>query len=138
MKIKKKTCNKCTEEKVIWKNYEGEKYCQYCWNTIKAALDEGKPVKLRAPIKPKSAKQAKLDSLYTQLRKPWMENNPMCEANLVGCTHHSTDVHHKKGRGKWLLIVDTWMSVCRTCHTWIETHPVEATEMGYRESKITE
>jgi hypothetical protein len=27
------------------------------------------------------------------------------------------------------------MAVCRTCHQWIETHPIEATEKGWRVSK---
>lgn len=62
----------------------------------------------------------------------------MCEASLPQCTQNATDIHHKKGRGKYYLVVNTWMAVCRTCHNWIETHPIEATDLGFRESKITE
>ena len=111
--------------------------CQYCWNKIKFQKDPPK-FKKRTPIKPKSKKQAALDKAYSLLRIPFMQNNPMCQAALVGCQGGSTDVHHKKGRGKYLLATNTWMAVCRTCHGWIETHPIEATEMGFRESKLTD
>lgn len=135
--MKLKTCAGCGEEKKIWKNHEGNKYCQYCWNRIKFQKDPPKP-KPRAPINPKSKKMKALTSAYSILRKPFMLSHPMCEAALPGCQGPSCDVHHKKGRGKWLLVTDTWMAVCRTCHQWIETHPEEATEMGFRESKITD
>jgi len=134
IQAKKKICSGCHDEKYIWKNHEGGKYCQQCWNYIKFKKDPPVPKKNK-PIAPKSKKQQKLDVLYTQLRKVYMTNNPMCHAALPGCGQQSTDVHHKKGRGKWYLVVNTWMSVCRHCHTWIETHPIEATEMGFRESK---
>ena len=132
-----KICSGCDEEKVIWKNYEGEKYCQYCWNRIKFKKDPPKP-KVQKPINPKSKKQVVLDRAYTLLRIPFLEQHPMCQAALPGCQGASCDVHHKIGRGKWLLVVSTWMAVCRTCHQWIELHPIEATEMGFRESKITD
>lgn len=134
MKIKLKLCSGCDEEKVIWKNYEGEKYCQYCWNRIKFDKDPPKSKK-RKPINPKSKKQKALDTAYNLLRVPFMKSHPMCEAALTNCQGGSTDVHHVRGRGKWLLITGHWMAVCRECHQWIELHPIEATEMGFRESK---
>lgn len=135
MEQKKKICSGCDNERVIWKNHEGEKYCQYCWNRIKFQKDPPKPKK-RKPINPKSKKQQALDQAYSKLRKPFLEKHPMCQANLPGCQGGATDVHHKRGRGKWLLVTSTWMAVCRTCHSYIELHPIEATEMGFRESKI--
>lgn len=137
MKTKTKTCSGCGEDKVIWKNHEGKKYCQYCWNSIKFKKEGFKPKKQK-PINPRSKKRIILDQSYSKLRKIFLEQKPMCEATLHCCTQKSTDVHHKKGRGKWYLVTSTWMSVCRSCHQWIETHPIEATEMGFRESKITE
>lgn len=137
MTPKKKICSGCGEEKVIWKNHEGEKYCQYCWNSIKYKQDPPKP-KVQKPIKPRSKKMQKLDQIYTKLREIFMRDHPQCQACLPGCMGGATDVHHKKGRGKWYLVVSTWMAVCRKCHEWIELHPVEATEMGWRESKITD
>lgn len=137
MKVKMKTCSRCEEEKHIWKNFEGEKYCKSCWMTIK--FSEEKPKKKpQKKIQPKSKKQIELDKIYSQLRMRFLERKPLCEAALQGCTHSATDVHHKKGRGRWYLVVSSWMAVCRTCHEWIETHPIEATEKGFRESKITD
>jgi hypothetical protein len=72
-----------------------------------------------------------IDQAYTKLRKKFMEDNPMCQASLHCCSGSSTDVHHKKGRGKYHLVVDTWLSVCRACHNWIETNPTESIELGY-------
>lgn len=39
---KLKVCSACQEEKVIWKNHEGNKYCQYCWSKIKSGEPEFK------------------------------------------------------------------------------------------------
>jgi hypothetical protein len=135
--MKLKLCAGCDEQKKIWKNHAGNKYCQYCWNKIKFQEDPPKQ-KPRKAIKPKSKKQAALDRSYSLLRTPFMLKHPNCQAALAGCQGGSTDVHHKKGRGPYLLMTNTWMAVCRTCHQWIETHPIEATEMGFRESKLTE
>ena len=43
--------------------------------------------------------------------------------------------YSKKGRGKYLLDTSTWLSVCRNCHNWIETHPEDAKELGFSISK---
>ncbi len=43
----------------------------------------------------------------------------------------STDVHHKDKRGKNLNEVDTWLSVCRTCHDKIHREPSWAREKGF-------
>lgn len=137
MKTKKKICSQCGKEKYIWKNSEGERYCQSCWHSIKYST-LGKPTSVKKPLAPRSSKRVKLDNEYSQLRKIYLTKHPMCEASLPQCTQNATDIHHKKGRGKYYLVVNTWMAVCRTCHNWIETHPIEATDLGFRESKITE
>jgi hypothetical protein len=128
--MKLKQCIGCGDEKQIWKNHEGNKYCQYCWNKIKFQKDPPK-VKPRQPIKPKSKKQAASDRAYTLIRTPFMLNNPMCQATLPGCQGPSSDVHHKKGRGKYHLMTGTWMAVCRACHQHIHEHPIQARELGF-------
>lgn len=137
MKARKKICEGCNSEQYIWKNHKGNKYCKFCWGNIKYNNTPPK-YKPKTPIANKSKKQIILDKSYTQLRKPFMLKYPMCQAALIGCMQSATDVHHKKGRGPYLLVVSTWMSVCRKCHNWIEEHPEEATEMGFRESKLTD
>jgi hypothetical protein len=83
-----------------------------------------------------SKKLAKEHREYSKLRKEWLTERPMCQAKIHRCTLKSTDVHHKKGRGVYLLDTNTWLSVCRSCHNWIETHPEDAKELGFSISKI--
>lgn len=129
---KKKLCNNCNTEQFIWKNDKGSRYCKSCWYKYK---QENKPLK-RKPINKKSKKMQVIDLAYSKLRKKFLEEKPMCEAALPGCSGQSTDVHHKKGRGRHHLAVSTWLSVCRTCHTYIEEHPAEAQELGFSEKRI--
>ena len=128
MKHKKKNCNGCESLQFIWKNDKGNRYCKNCWYKAKEPL--AKPLK-KKQINPKSKKMQIIDVAYTKFRKKFMQDKPMCEASLPGCNKASTDVHHKKGRGENHLVVSTWMSVCRQCHTWIEEHPKESIELGY-------
>ena len=132
--MKLKTCHGCGEEKKIWKNHEGQKLCQYCWNRVKFKKDPPK-FKPRPPIKKKSKKQVALDTAYNLLRRPFMEKHPMCQAALPGCQGPSCDVHHKNQRGEYYLVVNTWMAVCRVCHQWIHENPKEARELKYLENQ---
>lgn len=128
MKAKKKHCVGCETDQFIWKNDKGNKYCKFCW-----MRNSKKPLKQKkfTPLKFKSKKMIVIDAAYTKFRRDFLEDKPLCEAHLDGCNLQSTDVHHKKGRGEYHLIVNTWLSVCRQCHTWIEEHPKEAIELGY-------
>jgi hypothetical protein len=49
----------------------------------------------------------------------------------------TTDVHHKKGRGKYLLDESTWLPVCREHHDKIHANPAWAFEQGYLERRLT-
>ena len=130
---RKKLCNNCNTEQFIWKNDKGSRYCKSCWYRSKEPA--AKPLNKKR-INPKSKKMQILDLAYSKLRRKFMEEKPMCEAALHCCNGGSTDVHHKKGRGKYLLMVSTWLSVCRQCHNYIEEHPEEAIELGYSEKRI--
>ena len=79
---------------------------------------------------------SKINSEYSKLRKEFLQNHPMCHAKIYKCSLQATDVHHKKGRGTHHLDVSTWLPVCRSCHMWIEVHPLEASELGFSKSKI--
>ena len=130
MKAKKKLCAGCDQEKYIWKKEGRLRYCQPCWSRIGVAK---KPTvsKVRKPIRQKSSKMTSLDTVYSKMRINFMYDYPLCQAKVVdNCMGASTDVHHKKGRGKYHLDVTTWLSTCRQCHMWIEEHPKEAIELG--------
>lgn len=48
------------------------------------------------------------------------------------CGKPATEIHHKNGRVKWLLIYEPWwMSTCRNCHNWIETNKAYAYRDGW-------
>ena len=70
---------------------------------------------------------------YKKLRDKFIIENPNCER----CGNEATDVHHKKGRiGNDLLDVSNFLSVCRTCHHWIENNVSEAKKLGYSLNRL--
>lgn len=135
MNHKLKKCDKCNQFKVIWKNSGGLKFCKICWNK---SQPKSKPT-LQKKISPRSSKRIKQDAEYSLLRKQFLNDNPICQANLPGiCTIHSTDCHHMAGRSGNLFLDKTyWKSFCRPCHNYIEVHPVEAKEMGLSINRLT-
>jgi hypothetical protein len=129
IQVKLKKCAGCEQMKHIWKSHGKEKYCKECWYNIE------KPKSI-SPVSKK--RQGEMDT-YSKLREAFLDIKPHCEAKLVGCTGKSIDIHHKKGRvGENYLKVGTWLAVCRTCHTWIETNPEAAKELGLSESRLNE
>ena len=133
-----KTCDGCSRQRKIWKNLTEngvrKRLCKECWSC--QTSHSYKPTKQK-PLAPRSPKRAKQERDYSSKRKIFMLDHPMCQANISGlCTSNSTDVHHIAGRsGELLLDTSLWLSVCRACHHWIETHPIEATQLGFRKSK---
>jgi hypothetical protein len=124
---KLKKCAGCSQLKHIWKSDKKDKYCKECWYTIE------KPKSI-APVSKK--RQVAMDE-YSKKRLAFLSLHIACQAKLVGCKGSSTDVHHKAGRvGDNYLNMTTWLAVCRDCHTYIETHPEEAKELGLSESRL--
>ena len=127
IQAKLKKCAGCNELKHIWKSHKKDKYCKECWYTIE------KPKSI-SPVSKK--RQGEMDT-YSRLRDAFITAKPRCEAKLVGCTGISTDVHHKAGRvGENYLKIGTWLAVCRSCHSWIETNPEAAKELNFSESRL--
>jgi len=126
---KLKVCSGCKEEKVIWKNFEGNKYCQYCWNKVKSDDPKHKSI-----IPKVSDKRAKKDAEYLKLRLRFLTEHTMCKVNVAGCSTKATDIHHTyagSNRDAFYLVQSTWLPVCRNCHDWIHTHPEDARTMNY-------
>lgn len=88
-------------------------------------------------IKPRTAEGAKEDRLYSKMRIVFLEEHPVCECGRAGCTGIATQVHHKRGRGIWYLIVSTWLAVCDACHKWIGANSKEAMRLGFTDPRIT-
>jgi hypothetical protein len=134
METKLKRCKTCTKLRVIWKTVGTDRYCKSCWS-CQSGRPKLKPTSKKS-IRPRSAKKIKLDAEYSVLRMAYMYTNSMCQAHLPNCTNEATDVHHKSGRGINYLDTSTWMAVCRTCHSWIELHPLKAKALGYSTDRL--
>ncbi len=134
MQSKAKKCSKCGKLKPIWKSQGREKLCKSCWS-CQSGNKGIKPTTKR--ISPRSSKRVKLDSEYSKLRMAFLYANPMCQAHLPNCGTQATDVHHSKGRGKYYLAINTWVALCRSCHSWLELHPTEAKALGFSYNRLT-
>lgn len=133
---KQKLCNGCNEITNIWKKEGIQRFCKQCWSKQFKGLSSIKKPTAKKPLSPRSSKQVKLDALYSVLRVSYMNRNPYCLAKLPGCAINATDIHHKMGRtGKLFLDETEFLAVCRTCHTWIETHPAEAKVLNLSKSR---
>lgn len=133
---KKKKCSGCGELTVIWKSEGREKYCKQCWSCHNPSKVRQTSAKKRTPLSPRSPKQKRIEAAYAVLRKKYLESHAMCEAHLSGCSTYATDIHHKAGRGQYMLDETTYLAVCRTCHQYIELHPNEAKEMGFSINRL--
>lgn len=84
-----------------------------------------------------SKKRAELNEEYFKLVEQFKKDNPECKAKCNEyCTKTTEDPHHSRGRGVFLLDTSTWIPVCRSCHSYIESHPQEAKERGWSESRL--
>lgn len=137
-KTKLKKCAGCGKDKVIWKNHEGEKFCQQCWH-------EKKPVKFpkqSKAIKPVSDKKKVQDQLYSVMRKKFLmlPENSTCRGKIPavcsGGFQQDLTVHHTKGRGKYYLDTTTWIPLCMTCHEFVERNPEKAKDLGLSFSRL--
>ena len=103
----------------------------------KKTINKSPPRKQKKPIAPRSLNRYKQERVYLKKRKSFLLSSKLCQAKLPNrCTTHATDVHHKQGRiGKLLTDETKFLAVCRSCHDWIEMHPIEAKELGFSISR---
>ena len=88
-------------------------------------------------IKTVSKKRAKQNRAYTPLKKKYMEDHPLCEAKMIGCTGRATDLHHVAGRaGKNLLLTEHFRALCRNCHDLLEVKDKKARKAGLKTSRL--
>lgn len=128
MQAKLKLCNGCNQPKYIWKKEGRQRFCKDCWS-CQSSKDKFKPI--QKPLSPRSSKKEKLDAAYSALRQVYLNNHPMCEARLPGCSLEAHDIHHRLGRiGELYLDDSEFVAVCRSCHTFIHNNPKEAKDLG--------
>lgn len=89
-------------------------------------------------IKPVSKKRAKQKDTYLTVRAVYLKNNPYCQkCKDDGWEIPATEIHHKAGRIEALLCdINNFLPVCRLCHQWIESNPVEAKKRNYSKNRL--
>lgn len=101
------------------------------------AIEKAKERKPRQQVNKVSDKQRKLNEQYTRISDKFKKENPICGIRVNQfCSGKTESVHHKRGRGKYLLDVSTFIGCCISCHTYIENHPEEAKQKGWSESRL--
>lgn len=81
----------------------------------------------------KAQRTRELNERFHEMKFSWLQEHPHCEK----CGGTAIEIHHQKGRefsedGIPLVVYEKYfMSVCRPCHTYIETHKTEAYENGW-------
>ena len=87
----------------------------------------------RSPLRRISKKQQERLRIYSKLREEYLSEHSTCE--MPQCQRRSVDIHHtKKPRATYLNAVETWMGLCRVCHSRIENNKDWARENGYLEN----
>lgn len=94
----------------------------------------------RKPIRRETPAHAKARAAYNKQREAFLRNHLFCECcprrDLTRPAFASEDVHHKRGRGKFLLDETTWVAVCRLCHRHIHDNPAWAYQNNFTEKRI--
>lgn len=80
---------------------------------------------------------------YLKARKEFLGSRLLCEVgercvSMWGRRAVATEVHHKRGRGKWLMDESTWVATCRDCHRIIHERPNWAIQNGWIEPRYEE
>jgi hypothetical protein len=113
-----------------WREYRAR-------NATKQSLKRTPLKKKWAKIKPVSKKMMKQKTIYSRLRKDFLEEHPYCEARIPGCWIEAAEIHHKAGRsGEALIDTENFLAVCRSCHEYIEGHPLEAKKRGFSKNRL--
>lgn len=97
-------------------------------------------IKRRKPIRKVSLRQAKLNGQWQKVKREFLKEHPVCGLIHLGldcCTQKATHVHHRRGRGKFLLDEAFLLPVCSICHDFIHRNPKWATEHGYMVSRLS-
>ena len=88
-------------------------------------------------IPKQSKKRAKQNREYSKIRKQFLNDNPMCEGKLKGCTGQATTCHHSRGRiGDLLTDTEHFIALCMSCHHHVEIEPGMAKELGLSKSRL--
>jgi len=76
--------------------------------------------------------------IYVKLVAAFLFENPWCQIKSPLCTGRADCVHHAKGRGALLCIVQYWFASCHLCNGYLETYEgkVWGKEKGFRLDRL--
>lgn len=109
--------------------------CQSCYMIDycarrKKMLEKLDPKK-RSKIRNATEQRTLLNLVYKILCAELKPLHPACDAQLTGCSHRATQIHHAQSRRGIMLIMSTYFKyVCDNCHKHITKHSREAVESG--------
>lgn len=90
--------------------------------------------KKRKRMPQESAKRKAERRIYEIDRDVFLALNPWCKMNVLhDVPKRASQVHHKRGRGKWYLDMRYWIPSCAACHEWENSHRNQAVALGLRE-----
>jgi hypothetical protein len=84
-----------------------------------------------------AVEQAKRNRKYYEAKDEYLAINTECMAQLEGCSGKATEVHHAKGRGRYLLVKKYFRAVCLLCHDKIENQPKLAVSLNLSLSRLS-
>jgi hypothetical protein len=94
-----------------------------------------KSPKKRSGLKRVSDKMRHSLRIYAALKKAWFLAHPKCQFVLTpgaSCGEiEGVDVHHARGRGKYLNDIRTWVTLCRRHHSYVHDHPAYSYKHKY-------
>jgi len=134
--MKAKQCSQCPYVGTLYKSRPALcKNCamKYNYHNKEKVSENGlnKAREVKKYVIPKvSEKKAKINALYSVLRKQFLKDNPNCEVGqikklaFIHCMHKATSIHHAgsgSNKRKYYLDTTTWFSTCDYCHDVIHT-----------------
>ena len=101
--------------------------------THEPLVNNPKEKKAKRAMPKTSKKRSRITREYMKLRAKFLIENPHCEWCKVelGGLVPATEIHHRKGRGSFMLDTSTWYAVSHQGHLWIHSNPKYAYEKGY-------
>lgn len=96
-----------------------------------------KKEKRRYRIQPYSKKRLEINKQYDPAARAFRKKNQKCAINSPNCTGKTEGVHHKRGRGKYLMDQSTWLPACNPCNHYVEHHHQWAVDNGFKESRLS-
>src|SRR6478735_10503790 len=92
----------------------GGGYCKY-HQYLRSDSSKKASKNTRQGTKPNifSGKKIRENEMYKNSREAYLREHPLCEARInFDCLRQASEIHHRRGRGKYFLDISTWLAIC--------------------------